>query len=277
MLSRARAWLKSWPLQRRVAWLTTVAVALAVAATSVAGYVTLRYSLYSALDDELIDIASSLAVPVAQDIRNLGGLTERALRAGNISVAAVRADKTVFYVPDEREHLVIGHDEYAVARLHRSATARSGVASDGEEYRIVAVPITGSGQLRPGARTSAAGDQQHLELAVAGADHLRRGRRDHLGRRRGHGGPLQPATRTPAVGRRRTGHRHQGAGADRDQRQRRHRQAGRVVQPDAALAGLVAGAAAAADRRRRARAAYAADQPAHQHRAAGRGRQDPRC
>ena len=143
MLSRLHTWLRSWPLQRRVAYLTTVAVALAVAATSIAGYLTLRYSLYNALDDELVDIASSLAVPVAQDIRNLGGLTERALRAGNVSVAAVRADKTIFYVPDEREHLVIGADEFAVARVHRGATARSGVSSDGEQYRIVAVPISG--------------------------------------------------------------------------------------------------------------------------------------
>ncbi|HEY5822450.1 MAG TPA: HAMP domain-containing sensor histidine kinase [Propionibacteriaceae bacterium] len=143
MLNRVRVWLAAWPLQRRVAYLTTVAVALAVAATSIAGYLTLRYSLYSALDDELVDIASSLAVPVAQDIRNLGGLTERALRAGNVSVAAVRSDKVVFYVPDERQHLIIGDDEYAVARLHRTATARSGVASDGEAYRIVAVPISG--------------------------------------------------------------------------------------------------------------------------------------
>jgi two-component system sensor histidine kinase MprB len=136
-------WLHALPLQRRVAYLTTVAVALAVAATSVAGYVTLRYSLYGALDDELTDIASSLAVPVAQDIRNLGGLTDRALRAGNVSVAAVRSDKQVFYVPNERERLVLDADEYAVARLHSGSTARTGIATDGVEYRIVAIPISG--------------------------------------------------------------------------------------------------------------------------------------
>jgi two-component system sensor histidine kinase MprB len=141
--SRLHGWLHTLPLQRRVSYLTTVAVALAVAATSLAGYLTLRYSLYAALDDELIDIASSLAVPVAQDIRNLGGLTDRALRAGNVSVAAVRADTSVFYVPDEREHLVLGPDEIAVARLHSGATARTGRATNGQEYRIVAVPISG--------------------------------------------------------------------------------------------------------------------------------------
>ncbi len=143
-----RAWprrlhrrLSSLPLRRRVAYLTTVAVALAVAATSVAGYLTLRVSLYRALDSELVDIATSLSVPVAQDIRSLGGLTERALRAGNVSVAAVRADGEVFYVPDERQHLVLGPEELATARLHLGHTARSGQAADGTPYRIVAVPM----------------------------------------------------------------------------------------------------------------------------------------
>ena len=64
-----RSWLRALPLQRRVAYLTTVAVALAVAATSVAGYVTLRFSLYQALDSELVATAVSLRVPVAEDIR----------------------------------------------------------------------------------------------------------------------------------------------------------------------------------------------------------------
>ena len=73
MLTTLREWLRGLPLQRRVAYLTTVAVALAVAVTSMAGYLTLRISLYRALDNELVDIASSLAVPVAQDIRTLGG------------------------------------------------------------------------------------------------------------------------------------------------------------------------------------------------------------
>jgi two-component system, OmpR family, sensor histidine kinase MprB len=143
---RLRAWLRALPLQRRVAYLTTVAVALAVAVTSVAGYVTLRISLYRALDAELVQTATSLAaVPVAQDIRILGGLTERALRAGNVSVAAIRTDGEIFNVPDERDHLVLGPEELAVARLQSGYSARSGVTSGGEEYRIVAVPITDLG------------------------------------------------------------------------------------------------------------------------------------
>jgi two-component system, OmpR family, sensor histidine kinase MprB len=145
MVGRLKAWLRALPLQRRVAYLTTAAVALAVAVTSVAGYVTLRISLYNALDEELVENASSLAAVVAQDIRTLGGLTERALRVGNVSVAAIRTDGEIFYVPDERDHLVVGAEELAVARLHSGYSARSGVTTGGEEYRIVAVPITDLG------------------------------------------------------------------------------------------------------------------------------------
>jgi two-component system sensor histidine kinase MprB len=142
LLGRLRAWLRGFPLERRVFLLTTVAVAVAVAATGVAAFVTLRLSLYRALDEELIGVASTLAVPVAQDIANLGGLTERALRAGDVSVAAVRSDGATFFVPDEQEHLELGTEELAVARLQRGASTRSGIASDGEQYRIVAVPMT---------------------------------------------------------------------------------------------------------------------------------------
>jgi two-component system, OmpR family, sensor histidine kinase MprB len=141
MLARLTEWLHALPLQRRVAYLTAVAVALAVAGTSIAGYLTLRYSLYNALDDELTDVAQSLAVPVAQDIRSLGGLTERALEAGNISVAAVRADGAVFYVPGERTHLNLGPEEVAVSKLQSGPSTRSGEASNGEPYRIVAVTM----------------------------------------------------------------------------------------------------------------------------------------
>ena len=138
-----KAWLRSLPLQRRVAYLTTVAVALAVAATSVAGYVTLRISLYAALDNELVDTATSVAaVSAAPEIQRLGGLTESALRAGNVSIAAYRADGKSYFVPDERQHLVLGSAELAIARLQRGYSARSGVSTSGEPFRIVAVPIT---------------------------------------------------------------------------------------------------------------------------------------
>ena len=143
VVERLRTRLGLLPLQSRVGYLTTAAVAVAVALASVAGWLTVRTSLYSSLDAELADVASSLSVPAQQDIANLGGLTERSLRAGNISVAAIKADGTAYYVPDEREHLVLGPEELATARLHFGSSARSGETSDGERYRIVTVPIAG--------------------------------------------------------------------------------------------------------------------------------------
>lgn len=174
MLGRLRSWLRGVPLQRRVFYLTTVAMALAVAATGLAAYLTLRYSLFRTLDDELIGVASTLAVPVAQDITNLGGLTERALRAGDVSVAAVRADGTVYFVPDERDHLVLGAEELAVARTQAGASARSGQSVEGEQYRIVAVPITQLGNYalvlgRPLGPTQAILRSLYLALAIFGS------------------------------------------------------------------------------------------------------------
>ena len=110
------------------------------------GVQTCALPIYRALDAEMVQTATSLAVvPVAQDIRTLGGLTERALRAGNVSVAAIRTDGETFYVPDERDHLVLGAKELAVARLQSGYSARNGVTSGGDAYRIVAVPITDLG------------------------------------------------------------------------------------------------------------------------------------
>jgi two-component system sensor histidine kinase MprB len=140
---RLREKLRKFPLQRRVALLTSFAVAVAVAVTGMAGYFTLRLALYRSLDSELTEVAEALASPVARNIRNIGGLTEFTLEAGNFSVAVVRADGQVFFVQGEQVHLEVGDEELAVARLHNGVSARSGVATDGRPYRMVAVPLEG--------------------------------------------------------------------------------------------------------------------------------------
>lgn len=131
------------PLQRRVALLTSFAVAVAVAVTGTAGYFTLRLALYRSLDNELTEVAGALAGPVARNIRNIGGLTEFTLEAGNFSVAVVRADGEVFFVPGEQVHLDVGDEELALARLHNGVSARSGTDTEGRPFRMVAVPLDG--------------------------------------------------------------------------------------------------------------------------------------
>jgi two-component system sensor histidine kinase MprB len=138
-----RSWLRALPLQRRVAYLTTVAVALAVAVTSVAGYVTLRVSLYRALDAELVSTAAGLARgPAVEDIRTIGNLTERSVGTDDLTLAVVRADRSTYFVPDASNKLALGPKELAIARLGQGYSARSGVTETGEEVRIVAVPMT---------------------------------------------------------------------------------------------------------------------------------------
>ena len=146
MRSGLSSWLRALPLRRRVAYLTTVAVALAVAASGAAAYVTIRVSLYRALDNDLVTIATSVAaVTVAEDVRNLSGLTERALRGEQVNIAAVRADGEPFFVPDETDQLVLGPQELTIARTQYGTSVRTGVSASGEEFRIVAVPITDLG------------------------------------------------------------------------------------------------------------------------------------
>lgn len=139
-----RKW-RRLPLRSRVAYLTSVAVALAVAVSSVAGYLTIRLSLYRSMDSELIATASALTQPVAGDIERLGGLTEAGLLASSMSVAVIRADGETYFLEDERTHLELGPEELAVARLGERPSARTGQTDNGQPYRIVAVPMTSIG------------------------------------------------------------------------------------------------------------------------------------
>ena len=56
----------------------------------------------------------------------------------------VRADGRVTSVPGATVTVVPGVEELAVARTQTGSSARTGVASNGEPYRIVAVPLQSS-------------------------------------------------------------------------------------------------------------------------------------
>lgn len=70
----------------------------------------------------------------------MGGLDNNALRAANVTVMLVRADGRLYTLPGERVTLVSGPEELSVARRQQGSSARTGVASNGQPYRIVAVP-----------------------------------------------------------------------------------------------------------------------------------------
>lgn len=141
LVRRFRAFLRTFSLQRRVTLLTAAAVALAVALTGTAAYVTTRVALYNQLDNKLVDVATTTADPLGDHPKSLRELDDTRLR--NISVAVIGANGKTRAVRDDVQ-LQPGPRELAIARLGQGHSARSTVASNGEDYRIVAVPIPDS-------------------------------------------------------------------------------------------------------------------------------------
>ena len=143
-----RAWLtqllavRERPLRARLAALTAAAVASAVALTGVAAWLITRITIYNQLDNELVDIAAVTANWVAVDIEGMGGLDTNALKAANVTVMLVRSDNRTSTLPGATVTLVPGVQELSVARRQQGWSARTGEASNGQPYRIVAVPLT---------------------------------------------------------------------------------------------------------------------------------------
>ncbi len=130
------------PLRDRIAVLVAAAVASAVALTGVAAWLITRVTVYNQLDSELVDVAAVTANWVAVDIEGMGGLDTNALKAANVTVMLVRADGRTSTLPGATVTLVPGVEELSVARRQQGSSARTGAASNGEPYRIVAVPLT---------------------------------------------------------------------------------------------------------------------------------------
>lgn len=132
---------RDWPLRDRLAVLVALAVATAVALTGVAAWLITRVTVYNQLDSELVDVAAVTANWVAVDIEGMGGLDTNALKAANVTVMLVRADNRVSTLPGATVSLVPGVEELSVARRQQGSSARTGEASNGQPYRIVAVPL----------------------------------------------------------------------------------------------------------------------------------------
>ncbi len=128
-------------LRDRLAVLVAAAVASAVALTGVAAWLITRVTVFNQLDSELVDVAAVTANWVAVDIEGMGGLDTNALKAANVTVMLVRADSRISTLPGATVSLVPGVEELSVARRQQGSSARTGAASNGEPYRIVAVPL----------------------------------------------------------------------------------------------------------------------------------------
>ena len=129
-------------LQGRLARITALGVALAVAFIGIATYLTVRQSMFDQLDQELVEVASYAAGPISNDVEGLGGLNASALQSANVSLMLVRADGMVWRVTGMRASLNPGVDEIAIARTQQGASTRATTGNDGSPYRVVAVPLT---------------------------------------------------------------------------------------------------------------------------------------
>lgn len=138
---RWMSWRPRDTLQRRIVWLTALAVAISVGMSGVGAYVATQVSLYAQLDAELLSVANITAASVSQDIESTGGLNVDALKAANVVLVLVKSNKDEVPIPGENVTFDIGPQEIAVARTQEGSSARTAVASTGELFRIVAVPL----------------------------------------------------------------------------------------------------------------------------------------
>jgi two-component system sensor histidine kinase MprB len=118
-----------------------VAVALAVAVTGAAAYMTTRVALYQQLDSELLDLATTVATPLSDHPDSLSDLSETGLQITDVSAAVIEADGEVRQFPRLQVRLRPGPEELEVAKLGTGRSVRTAVASNGPPYRMVAVPI----------------------------------------------------------------------------------------------------------------------------------------
>lgn len=130
------------PLHDRLMALISVAVASAVAITGIAAYLITMFAIYDQLDRELLAVADVTSKWIANDAESLGGLNSEALATANVTVMLVRSDGREISPPGGGVKLESTAAELTIARTQMGTSARTGVASNGEPYRIVAVPFT---------------------------------------------------------------------------------------------------------------------------------------
>jgi two-component system sensor histidine kinase MprB len=130
---------------RRVTLLVALSVAVAVMATSLAGYTMTRLSLYSQLDNQLTSLARYLSTPISNGTSDIGEFSSGAMQVSDVTVTLVRADGTVQTVPGAVTTIPTGPEELEVARVQQGTSNRTVIDSDGVPTRIVSVPMTANG------------------------------------------------------------------------------------------------------------------------------------
>jgi two-component system sensor histidine kinase MprB len=123
-------------LRARVALLAGVAVAIAVAATTLGIYLTVRAELYDRLDDDLLARAQAASRALA-DPDVVAVLPADAL--GDARIGLVTEDRQAV-APRGGTLPPLAEPEFAVAAGDATDSVR-GVTEDGQNYRVAAVPV----------------------------------------------------------------------------------------------------------------------------------------
>jgi two-component system sensor histidine kinase MprB len=139
---------KRWHYRRslasRVAVLTTLAVAVSIAAMSLGAFMVMRMQLQSSLDESLIDRAEKAAKYTALSEMTRRDVPSWMLGAADVRIIFITAGKDVLTADDGPE-ITLGRPELDVAAGRAPDSVRTIVAAGQVEYRVATVPA-GSGQ-----------------------------------------------------------------------------------------------------------------------------------
>ena len=139
------SYLRRKPLQRRVTWMMTLAMAVFVIISNMAGYVALRATLIQASQSIAMDVAHDLVAPASQSLQQSGQLGADVSQAAGVIVEAVSTEGSVVRVPGASEELVIEPGDLASATPDGPTGRRMGVDASGKPYVVVSVPLGSTG------------------------------------------------------------------------------------------------------------------------------------
>ena len=141
VIVRLRERIAGLPLRKRVGALAAPGVGLAVLLTALAAYLTVRMQLTQSVDDDLLDRAHQAAgSPSLGDPTRIINVPSEALLAADVRISLVLADGRAVVASGEDSAPPWGDPEVAVARGDRDESVRT-VTTDGQSYRVIAVPV----------------------------------------------------------------------------------------------------------------------------------------
>ena len=127
-------------LRSRLASLTGISVATAVLLVGSTAYASTQYSLLYQLDQEMLTAANNTAELIRPDIRNLGNLSP-GFDTSQELLAVTTATGEISQAGRQTLPLEPEAGDIAVARMQQGHRVRSVRLGDGQEYRLVSVPV----------------------------------------------------------------------------------------------------------------------------------------